>query len=196
MDFLKVSLFLFPVILACSPIKGLGTKDEISESFKNKEKYVFGYGDTIFLNIWKNEDLSMDVKVKPDGMLSIPLIGEVEALNLTTEELTEKITAKLSVFIIKPKVTLIVKDIVSKNYYIIGNILKPGKYSYYQGTSILQALATAGGFAEFANLDYVTVIRKLNGREIRILFSYSKYLQAEEETKNFSLLPEDIVIVP
>ena len=160
--------------------------------------YVIGKEDVIDISVWKTPELSLSIIVRPDGMISLPLIGEVRADGQTPIELKEEIQARLKEFKQEPIVSIIVRESNSKSIFITGEIARPGKYPLRSETTITQAIALAGGFSQWANKDKVIIIRKssLNPEGNRISIKYSDIVAGKNMRANILLRPGDTVIVP
>jgi len=159
--------------------------------------YVIGNDDLLAISVWKEPDLTRSIPVRSDGKISLPLIGEMQASGKTPQHLEEEISEKLKGFITAPEVTVIVEKINSKKFNIIGQILKPGSYSLTQASTIMDAIALAGGFRDFAKKTGVYVLRKgSNGAETRFPFNYKDFAKGKNPSQNIALEPNDTIIVP
>ena len=160
------------------------------------EKYQLGPEDLITVLVWKNEALSRQVSVRPDGWISLPLIGDVKAAGLTAMQLKETVAERLKEFVADPNVTVLVDDIRNFKVFIIGEVNRPGAYQLKSDTTVIQALALAGGFTQFASRTKVMVLRKEGGKEERIRFNYNEVASGSDSAKNLLLKPGDTIIVP
>ena len=160
------------------------------------EPYRIGPEDVLNLFVWKEPELSMEVRVLPDGRISFPLVGEVEAAGLSVGELRAIMTEKLEKFVEAPEVTVIVKEALSRRIYTIGEVNKPGPYPLAPSMTVLQALSVAGGFAEWADKKEILVIRRQGEEEVRIPFDYPAFLSGKDPQQNVLLEPNDTVVVP
>lgn len=160
--------------------------------------YVIGPEDVIEISVWKAQDLSTTTVVRPDGIISLPLIGETTASGLTAKELGELIEQRLEEFKQSPIVSVIVKEINSKAVFITGEIARPGKYPLKSETSIVQAITLAGGFTQWAKKDNIIVIRKstLSPEGDKITVKYSDIVSGKNMKANILLKSGDTVIVP
>ncbi len=160
------------------------------------EEYLIGPSDVLEIIVWKEEDLTREVMVRPDGRITLPLINDIVAAGKTPMQLKDEIEKKLREYIDMPVVTVIVKGIESKYYYVIGEIANPGGYLLSKPITILQALALAGGFSEWAKKDKIMVIRTLDDGQKKILnFNYEAIAKGRKVT-DFYLKPGDVVVVP
>jgi polysaccharide export outer membrane protein len=160
--------------------------------------YIIGKEDVVDISVWKSPELSLSTIVRPDGMISLPLIGEVRADGRHPKELKEEIQERLEEFKQEPIVSIIVKESNSKSIYITGEIVRPGKYPLRSDTTIAQAIALAGGFGQWANKDKIIVIRKspMNPEGNRVTIKYSDIVAGTNMRANILLRPGDTVIVP
>ncbi|MDY6854857.1 MAG: polysaccharide biosynthesis/export family protein [Thermodesulfobacteriota bacterium] len=158
--------------------------------------YILGSEDVIEVLVWKEDAFSRVVIVRPDGKISLPVIGDVQAAGLTTDELTEKITEKLKGFIDNPTVSVIVTQINSMKVYIQGEVERPGVYQLKSNTTVLQAISLAGGFSEWAKKDKIVIVRDLNGKGTRIPVNYKNIIWGKDISQSLILERGDTIIVP
>jgi polysaccharide biosynthesis/export protein len=161
------------------------------------ESYVIGNDDVLSISVWKEPDLTRPVPVRSDGKISLPLVGDVQAAGRTPGQLEQDIAAKLQGFITNPQVTVIVQEIKSQNFNVLGQVTKPGSYPLAAGTTVVDAIATAGGFRDFAKKKSIYVLRENpGGGQSRIIFNYHEFLKGKNITQNIKLKPHDTVVVP
>jgi polysaccharide export outer membrane protein len=160
--------------------------------------YVVGEQDVLSIAVWGQETLSVSVPVRPDGRISMPLVGEIVAAGRSPEQIRQSIEEILSqYFTTRQTVSVIVTEIHSKKVYILGQVLQPGVFDMRRSLSLLQALAMAGGLTEFANRDGILVIRRRpDGSEQRIGFNYKKAVSGKDSGEDLFLESGDIVVVP
>jgi polysaccharide export outer membrane protein len=158
--------------------------------------YVIGPLDVIGVLFWKDEDLSAEVVVRPDGKISLPLLNEVDAGGLTPEQLRLRVLESARRFVEDPTVSVVVKQINSRNVYIMGEVLKPGTYPLGGPTSVLQLIAVAGGMTEFAARDEIVLMRTVDGQTARHRVKYNEVLKGKNLEQNLVLQPGDTVVVP
>lgn len=158
--------------------------------------YRIGSEDILQISVFGNEALTRTVPVRPDGMISLPLLNDVQAAGLTPMELRDVLMKKLVEFVPSPEVAVIVSEVRSFMISVIGQVSKPGRYDLRSSATIIDALAMAGGFKEFASRSKVVVIRNEGGVAKRIAFDYDKVNEAKSPQENFALRPGDIVMVP
>ncbi len=154
--------------------------------------YLIGAEDVISIRVWKEPENSGQFVVRPDGKISIPLIGEVQAAGLTPEQLSASIAEGLQKVMVHPEVTVGVEKVNSKKYYIQGEVNKPGSYPLVIDTTVLEALVNAGGFREFANSKKIVILR---GSE-RLKFNYREVTKGKKMDQNILVKPGDQIIVP
>ena len=160
------------------------------------QQYVIGPSDVLGINVWRETDLSGQVQVRPDGKISLPLLNDVQAAGLTSEQLSADITAKLKKFLEEPRVTVSVIQINSKKIFIVGEVAHTGAIPLTPGMTILQALAQAGGFSEFANTGKIYVMRTENGQIVKYPVNYKNLLKGRSADQNFTLISGDTIVVP
>lgn len=164
-------------------------------------QFLLGPEDVVEIAVWKNQDLTKTLAIRPDGVISMPIIGEVQAAGLTTDALAQRITEKLKPFIANPSVSVSVKDLNSYAVFVVGEVTKPGKYQLKSYATVLQAISLAGGFTEYARKNKMQVVRlRPNGdqklREIHIPVRYDDVVAGRIESGNIILLSGDTVVVP
>lgn len=158
-------------------------------------QYKLGPEDIIKVSVWENKELTLDLVVRPDGKVSMPLIQDVVAEGKTATELADTIRKGLLNFIKEPQVSVIVLQVNAPKYFVIGNVAKPGTYSLRSDTSVLQALSLAGGFTQFASPRSIKLIRNTAGKqEVRKINYYN--LIDEDGKGNYLLRSGDTVVVP
>jgi polysaccharide export outer membrane protein len=158
-------------------------------------EYHIGPGDKLRIEVYKDAQLSQSVQVRPDGKITMPLLGDIDATDRTPLELRESITKSLKEYVTNPTVTVIVVEALASRVYVMGEVGHPGTMDLHGPTTILQALAMAGGFKEFANTKDVKVLRPKGGTGIETIhFNYKDVLTGD--AKPFYLRPGDTVIVP
>jgi polysaccharide biosynthesis/export protein len=178
------------------------TGDIVEEAGNSQKDFLLGPEDVLDIVVWKNDDLSQKaVVVRPDGKISMPLIGEVMAGGLTANQLASQIASRLKEFKERPTVTVSVKEVNSYYVYVLGEVSKPGKYQLKSHATVLQALAVANGFTIYAAKNKMQVIRNVQTEdgtlhEIRIPARYDDLISGRGELGNFFLKTGDVVVVP
>lgn len=159
--------------------------------------YVVGNADVLAITVWKEPEVSRTVPVRPDGRISLPLIGEIQATGRTPLQLEEDIATKLQTYINKPEVTVIVQEINSEKFNILGRVVKPGSYPLAGGATVLDAIATAGGFQDFAKQKSIYILRvNPGGGQTRIPFNYKDVVKGKHPEENIKLQARDTIVVP
>jgi len=156
--------------------------------------YRVGPEDELGIAVWHEPELSQLVVVRPDGMITLPLVNDIKVAGLTMEELQGVLTEKLKTVVNDPQVTVSVKAVKSKRVYLVGNVTKQGAYPLGGHMTVLELIAEAGGLGPFAKGGSIYVLRKDNGKEVRLPFNYKKALSGKGE--NPELLSGDMVVVP
>ncbi len=192
-------------------------KDDSSATDKNKDKsdsaataavangpqetpsvaspgYVIGPEDTVHVSVWKESDLTTTLPVRPDGMISLPLLNDVQAAGLTPMELAASITNKLKKYLADPRVTVVVTAINSKKVYVTGEVLHSGSVTLMPNMTVLQALASAG-FTQFANTKKIYVLRTEGGKQQKFPVNYKNLLRGDAAS-NILLQAGDTIVVP
>ncbi|HTN42836.1 MAG TPA: polysaccharide biosynthesis/export family protein [Nitrospiria bacterium] len=162
------------------------------------DEYRIGPEDVLEIMVWKNADLTRTVTVRPDGKISLPLIGDVQASGLTTAELKTDVTRKMKDYIAAPEISILVTTINSYFYYITGEVAHPGKYPLKERTTVLQAISMAGGFTPFASKNGMSLFRKdpNNSAEVKLRVRYDDIISSEDPRKNLELQSGDTIVVP
>lgn len=161
------------------------------------DSFVIGNDDVLAVSVWKEPDISRSVPVRSDGRISLPLIGEVQAAGRTPLKLEEEIAARLKSYIAEPEVTVIVQQINSQKFNILGMVNKPGSYLISNSATVLDAIALAGGFRDFAKQTKIYVLRQNpDGNETRLPFNYKDVVKGKNSQQNVKLQPRDTIFVP
>jgi polysaccharide export outer membrane protein len=159
--------------------------------------YVIGNDDILAINVWKEAEISRSVPVRSDGKISLPLVGEVQAGGKTPRALKAEIAEKLKSYISEPEVTVIVQEMRSKKFNILGQVARPGSYPIANSMTVLDGLALAGGFRDFAKKKSIYVLRRMaDGSQKRLLFNYKEVIEGKHPEQNVRLEPGDTVVVP
>lgn len=159
--------------------------------------YLIGANDVLAINVWKEPDISRSVPVRSDGRISLPLVGELQASGQTPRQLEQEITKRLQSYISEPEVTVIVSESKSKKVNILGMVVRPGEYLLTSNTTVLDSIAMAGGFKDFAKQKAIYVLRQsADGNQTRIPFNYKDVIKGKNPEQNIRLQPGDAVVVP
>jgi polysaccharide export outer membrane protein len=158
--------------------------------------YVIGPEDILTVVFWRDKDMSGDTIVRPDGMITLPLVNDILAAGLTPEQLRERVTTEAGKYIEEPNVSVVVKAINSRKVFITGQVNKPGMYPLAAPTTVVQLIALAGGLLEFADGKNIVIMRTENGRQVAYRFNYKDVLGRKNLKQNIELKPGDTVVVP
>lgn len=158
--------------------------------------YILGPEDILEISVWKDESLTKQVIVRPDGKISFPLVGELQAAGRTVEDLRKEIVKKLSEYISDPVVTVMVIGINSYKIYVVGKVNRPGEYKLGRKINVMQALAIAGGVTPFADLNDIGILRQEGDKQIRIKFNYKEVVKGKHLEQNIFLKSGDVIVVP
>jgi len=161
------------------------------------DEFVIGTGDVLAINVWKEQEVSRVVPVRSDGRISLPLVGEIQAGGRTPKQLELEISAKLKDYVSEPEVTVIVQEIRSQKFNVLGMITRPGSYPLTKPMTVLDAIALAGGFRDFAKQKDIYVLRQSgNGKQARLPFNYKDVIKGRNSGQNVALESGDTVVVP
>lgn len=163
--------------------------------------FLLGPEDVVEVTVWRNQDLSRTVVVRPDGMISLPLIGDVQASGLTAAQVSEKISKRLTEYKENPSVSVSVKEINSYYIYVVGEVIHPGKFPLKSYATVLQGISLAGGFTQYASRNSMAVMRSVQEsggteRQLRIPVRYDDLVMGRGAVGNFRLLSGDTIVVP
>ncbi|MCP9439376.1 MAG: polysaccharide biosynthesis/export family protein [Nitrospira sp.] len=197
--------------LFCGSVEGEGLAEpalrvQIKEGVRDPDKsslvvtpdYIIGPEDVLDVNVWKNTDLSRTVLVRPDGKISLPLIGDVVAVGMTATQLADAISERLKEYKENPQVSIVVKEINSYAIYVLGEVAHPGKYPLKSKTTLLQAITLAGGFTPTAVRNKIVVFRfgEKGEKDIKIKVNYDDIILRDGSTQNLVLIPGDTIVIP
>jgi polysaccharide export outer membrane protein len=178
-----------------SPTKSPSTSPAV-DAIVSDPNYRIGPSDVISVVVWHEPDFSTSAPVRPDGKISLPLIGEIQAAGLRPAELDDNLTTALKKFVSDPRVTVTVNSINSRQIYLMGEVLKAGAVPMTAGMTVLQALATGGGFSQYADLKKIYVLRTQNGTQVKLPFNYKEVIKGRSTEQNIVLIPGDTIVVP
>jgi polysaccharide export outer membrane protein len=162
---------------------------------ESAEAFRIGPEDVLDVQVWKNEELSRVVPVRPDGMISLPLVNDIRAAGLTAVELRQAITERLSEYVPSPEVSVMVREVHSVKVAVLGAVRMPGHYEVKSAATVLELIARAQGLTEFADRGRIVVMRQTGSETTRIPFNYRKVAEGSEQD-NFYVRPGDIIVVP
>ena len=196
-----IAFCLLLSVTACGTLSGSADHSNVTatqtETRANAEhSYIVQPGDVLTISVWKEKDLQGDVAVRPDGGLNFPLVGDVAAAGKTVDQLRKDIAAKLAKYVPDPVVTVIVKQSLGNQIFVIGKVNKPGSFPAMRNIDVMQALSMAGGPTPFASLNKIKILRRVNGQLKAITFEYSKVEKGEDLEQNIILQGGDTVVVP
>lgn len=155
--------------------------------------YVIGPGDVLDIDVWQNTELTFrGLPVRPDGKISLPLLNDVPAAGLTAMQLADSISQKLKSYVKNPQVTVVVTQVNSQRYYVLGEVMRPGVFPLLPGLTALQAISSAGGFTQFANEKKTYILR---GSQ-KLPFNYKMVVQGKDLDENIVLKPGDTLVIP
>lgn len=161
------------------------------------DAYVIGPSDVLNINVWKEPDISRSIPVRSDGKISLPLVGELQAGGQTPKQLEQEITKKLVSYIAEPEVTVIVQESKSQRINILGQVARPGTYQLTNSMTVLDAIAAAGGFKDFAKQKSIYILRQnADGTQVRLPFNYKDVIKGKNIAQNVKLEPRDTVVIP
>jgi len=161
------------------------------------DTYIIGADDVLAINVWKEPEVSRTVPVRSDGKISVTLAGEVQASGETPRQLEKELATKLQSFISEPEVTVIVTEVKSQKFNILGQVSKPGSYPLTNSATVLDAIALAGGFRDFAKQKSIYILRQNpDGGQSRLPFNYKDVIKGKNSAQNIKLQPRDTIVVP
>ena len=181
---------------AGSPEQAAGSAPPPVAAPAGDSSYIIGVGDLLKVSVWKNPDLQAEVPVRPDGRISVPLIGEVHVAGLTPLEVQALLTDHYTRFVTAPSVSVLVTQINSRKVFILGQVRESGAFDILQPTNVMQALAMAGGLTEFAKTNKIVVLREINGVKKRWQVNLDAVASGKRPEDNMLLEPGDTIIVP
>ena len=186
------------LLLAIAAVFSLSTHTVLAEGpdAAAAGHYQIQPGDVLGISVWKEEDLTQDVIVRPDGYISFPLIGEIEAAGHTLEETRLQLAGGLKKYIPDAVVTVSVRQLSGNRIYVIGKVNRPGEFPITRYVDVMQALSMAGGTSTYAALNKIRILRRNNGKLTAIPFRYGDVEKGEHLEQNIVLKAGDVVVVP
>ncbi len=167
-----------------------------SQVAANDAEYKIGAQDLLRVDIWKEDQLTRTVPVRPDGKITLPLLNDVQAAGLTPMQLAAAISEGLKKFINTPQVTVTVTEINSRRIYVTGEVARAGAFPLLPNMTVLQALSSSGGFTQFARLKNIYVLRVEDGKQVKHPFNYKEVVNGKNAEQNILLQPGDVIVVP
>ncbi len=182
---------------ASQPASSAPNSDASSTTKAHDNSFVIGNDDVLAISVWKEPEISRSIPVRSDGRISLPLVGEVQATGETPLKLEQEIAARLKSYIDEPEVTVIVQQINSQKFNILGMVTRPGSFPIASAATVLDAIALAGGFRDFAKQKSIYVLRQnSDGSQTRIPFNYKQVVKGQNPAQNIKLQPRDTIVVP
>jgi polysaccharide biosynthesis/export protein len=183
---------------APTPATPLGQGPDVTTTKPHDDSFVIGNDDVLAINVWKEPDVSQrSIPVRSDGKISLPLVGEVQAAGRTPLRLEQDIAARLKSYIADAEVTVMVQQINSQKYNILGQVAKPGSYPLLNSQTVLDAIAIAGGFRDFAKQKSIYILRQNpDGTQSRLPFNYKNVVKGQDSAQNVKLQPRDTIVIP
>jgi polysaccharide export outer membrane protein len=167
-----------------------------SDVIATNPDYKIGPMDVLRIDVWKEAEISRIVPVRPDGKISLPLLNDIQAVGLTTTQLSAVIASGLKEFITNPQVTVSLSEINSRRVYVTGEVTHPGTLPLLPSMTVLQALSSTGGFTQFAKLKGIYVLRTENGKKVKYPFNYKEVVAGRKQEQDIELQPGDVIVVP
>lgn len=192
----KLTVLFLMLLFLVPGSSSMAQVEDAPEISRDSGEYLIGAGDLLEVVVWKNADLSGEFRVRPDGKFSMPLIGDVIAAGKTTDAINMQIQTKLQLFIESPYVSTIIRETASNRVYVLGEVNEPGAYPIEGSLTVLQALALAGGFTEFAIRDRMVLVRGTGENQQNFTLSYRKILAEPGGEFNMVLQRGDTLVVP
>lgn len=167
-----------------------------SQSLADDTSYLIGPGDVVEISVWKDESLSRDVTVPPDGVISFPLIGDIDVNRMTVTKLRETVRKKLSEYVPDATVAVLLIQTNSLRAFVIGKVNRPGQFPIYLNTTLMQVLAMAGGLNPYADEGKINILRQTGNQTTRIEFDYKEVIKGKNLEQNILIQRGDVVVVP
>ena len=183
-------------LLAGSTLVAANAQDETETREIVRAPYTVNPGDIMTITVWKEEDLMRQVIVRPDGMFSFPLTGDIRAENRSVEQIRQAVAERLEKYIPDPVVTVAIEQLGGNKVYVIGQVQRPGEFPATGLVDVMQALAMGGGMTAFAQVGDIKILRRVNGQLIAIPFNYKDIEKGKRLNQNIVLQPGDVVVVP
>lgn len=190
---------VIPALVALAALAGTAlsvSADPAAKSAPASDRYHIQPGDLLNVSVWKEKDLQGEVLVRPDGGLSFPLAGDVQASGKSVEQLRNELADRLKNYIPDPVVTIAVKQIGGNRIYVLGKVNRPGEFPFSRPVDVMQALSLAGGTTPYAALNDIVILRRDNERVEAIHFHYADVEHGRDLAQNILLRSGDTVVVP
>jgi polysaccharide export outer membrane protein len=180
-----------PDIPNLAPLQKAGEKAQLDPN-----AYIIGEQDTLNITVWKEKEISGAVVVRPDGKITVPLVGEIQVAGMTPAQLQTVLTERLKPFVTIPQVTVAVIDIRSRKVYLIGHVAHEGPFMINSSTSVLQVIAEAGGLRDFAKRKKIYILRQQGNEQVCFPFNYDDVIKGKNIAQNILLQSGDTIVVP
>lgn len=173
-----------------------GTTTAGTDVKPNDSEYKIGAQDVLRIDVWREDQLTRTVPVRPDGKVTLPLMNDIQAEGLTPMQLAATISEGLKQYINNPQVTVTITEINSRRIYVAGEVARAGAFALLPNMTVLQALSSSGGFSQFARLKNIYVLRVENGKQAKYPFNYKEVIKGKNAEQNILLKPGDVIVVP
>ena len=196
-----VASWIFIAVMVCGATGCVEEQVNYKVDMVPPGEFLLGPEDVLIVTVWKNQDLSREVVIRPDGMISMPLIGDVPAANLTANSLAKRISDRLMEYMASPIVSVQLKEVNSYFIYVLGEVTRPGKYPLKSYANVMQGISLGGGFSPFAKKSKIKVLRVTEDsssekHQIEIPVQYEDILRGNATLGNFYLRSGDVIVVP
>jgi polysaccharide biosynthesis/export protein len=158
--------------------------------------YTIGEQDVLDIDVWQEKELSGPAVVRPDGKITLPLVGEIYVVGMTPVQLQTELMKKLEPFVTVPQVTVAVHEINSRKVYVMGQVAHEGVFHINATTTVSQILVQSGGLKDYAKRTKIYVLRNMDGKQVRLPFNYNAFIKGQKKGQDFSLRPGDTIVVP
>jgi polysaccharide biosynthesis/export protein len=176
--------------------KPVATEPDLGKSVAVPTEYVIGPEDVLGVVFWRDTEMTGDVTVRPDGRITLPLIGDIDTTGLTPDQLKAVIHKAATKLIEDPTITVVVRQINSRKVFVTGSVTTPGAYPLVGPRTVMQAIALAGGLTEYADKKNITVMRMEGGQQKTFRFNYNDVARGKRVDQNIVLKPGDTIVVP
>ena len=198
---LRKVVFLLLIFISCTamifePAESASEKNQQPPPVRVESNFIIGAEDVLEIVVWKEPELSKTIPVRPDGKILLPLVNEVQAAGKTPTELQADLTQQFSKYFEEVSVAVIVKEINSHKFFILGKVKNPGAYKTGSDVTIIQAISLAGGFIEFADTNDIKVFHKGADQKKPIRIKYNKIISGKDPAQNIIIQPGDTIVVP
>jgi polysaccharide export outer membrane protein len=183
------------IALMAAALPSLPPRAQDASATTSSDDYVLGVEDKLSISVWKEPDLLKTLAIRPDGKITFPLVGDIQAAGRTPKQLTDDVSKALEKYIKEPVVTIAVEEINSFKVFILGEVSAQGALSLHRKTRLLEAIAMSGGMTQFADKSNVVLLRYENGKDVRTRIDYRKVVSGDRPELNVFLKPGDMIFV-